>query len=89
MKNLITYYLINFTWIGFDSIHSQGETAEFDSVNKLILNKNYFQAINFLKRLLLDNPGNYETANLFSNKYDEQNSMIENHFLLNRNHMIK
>jgi len=54
VKNLITYYIIIFTWIGFDSIHSQGETAEFDSVKKLINNKNYNEAINFLNRILIN-----------------------------------
>jgi len=62
VKNLITYYFIIFTWIEFDSIHSQCETAEFDPVKKLIPNKNYNEAINFLMKILIDNPSNFDTV---------------------------
>jgi len=62
VKNLLTYYFIIFTRIGFDSIYPQGESAEFDSVKQLILNKNYNEAIYFLNRILIDNPGNFDTV---------------------------
>ncbi len=46
----------------FDSIHLQGETAEFDPAKKIILNRNYNEAINFLFRILIDKPGNFNAV---------------------------
>jgi len=91
VKNLLTYYLIIFSWNGFDSIHSQGETAEFDSVKQLILNKNYNEAIDYLNRILIDNLSNYEAAYLLAKVYTSLNLFddAENHFPFNRNLMIK
>ncbi len=83
MKNLITYFFIIFTWIEFDSIHSQCETAEFDPVKKLILNKNYNEAIYFLVRILIDNPGNFDavfsigSSFFMKGKYDDAELYLE------------